>query len=747
MDWKNTILVIVLIANFALAFFSYFKSKRGKVNLIWSTVIGAVILWIASMILYRSSPQETSVIWCQILYVSATLIPISFLYFTFIYPHGEWKITKRECLLIVLPMIIVVVLVALKGMIIKDVKVHLGQEKEILWGPAYLLYTVYISSYFTWALWNLFKRYIKSHGILKSQVRYMLLGTSLSIVLGSIFNLFLPTIGDFRFNWLGQVATLFMVGFVSYAVMVYQLMDIRFVIGKSAVYFLSFLVVIGLASLTIILNNKLEQPATFNVLGPLIIFLSILLFQPVYRFFENLASKYFYYTFYSYQTVIINMGRKLTRVLDLDQLASLITSTLVETMKLDRTVILLRDPQTGDYQIKKNIGFREENGISLVRDDFLTSYLEKTKRALVYEELSLVIRDSKMTEKTDLEKLKQNMKRIEASLCLPLLIEDKIIGIIVLGNKISGDSYSKEDLDLLTALSHQASIALQNAKLYSQVQDLSKNLQAKVDEQTRELKEAYEELKKLDEAKSEFISIASHQLRTPLSIIKGYLSMAVEGTYGNMPGRMKEPIQRVFQTNERLIKLVGDILTVSRIEAGRIELNLEKSSLKELITSVIEALKTEAKGKNLVLAYKEEKEPLPQILMDKEKIRQVLIIIIDNAILYTQKGNITVEASQSRGLSQKVVIEIKDTGAGISKKDLKDLFKSFSRGHAGDRYWTEGAGLGLYIAQKFVKLHGGDIRAESAGKNKGTSFYIDLPMAADKNEIGNLILSKTSRDR
>ncbi|GAH52072.1 unnamed protein product, partial [marine sediment metagenome] len=288
----------------------------------------------------------------------------------------------------------------------------------------------------------------------------------------------------------------------------------------------------------------------------------------------------------------------------------------------DRTVILLREPGDGEYQIQKNIGFREENGISLVKDDFLTIWLGKTKKPLVYEELSLIIRDTlKRGDKRKLENLQANMKRIEAALCLPLFIEEKIVGMIVLGNKVSGDPYSEQDIDLLTNLSNQASIALQNARLYSEVKGFSKKLEKEVEKRTKELKDAYEELKKLDKAKSEFISIASHQLRTPLTAIKGYISMMREKIYGKPPEKMEKPLENIYLSNERLIKLVNDLLNVSRIEAGRMEMKLEKLSLEEIITSVVGELKNAAKEKNIYLKWEKPKKPLLKISVDRDKIR------------------------------------------------------------------------------------------------------------------------------
>jgi len=234
-----------------------------------------------------------------------------------------------------------------------------------------------------------------------------------------------------------------------------------------------------------------------------------------------------------------------------------------------------------------------------------------------------------------------------------------------------------------------------------------------------------EESERISRAKTEFISIASHQLRTPLTAIKGYLSMALEGDYGEVPEKLKVPLKNVYLSNERLIKLVEDLLRVSKIEAGKMEMKFEKTNLENLIGEVISMMEVEAKQKGLYLKFERPKEKLPEILIDREKIRQVILNLIDNAIKYTKEGGVTVGLKRVKNFLQIFVV---DTGEGMSKEEISKIFESFSRGSAGQKLWTEGAGLGLYIAKKLVELHKGKIWAESQGKGKGSTFFVELPI-------------------
>ena len=701
----------------------YLKNPKQLANKTFGLMTFALAIWAFGYGFWLSTQdKESALFWTRILSIGSTFIPIFFLHWIF----ALLNLQKKKELILIFGYILTLIFLSFvfTPLYVKDVVPQLSFP---WWPEPGIVYNFYLILGYLGIVgyggYELIKIYRKTRGYLREQIKYILLAMIVGFGGGATnfplwYGIPLPPYGNFL---------VFLYPFIlSYAILKYRLMDIRFVSGRGAIYVLSFSAVIAFAFLLMFLSNQFLITVPFSITGPLILVISILLFQPIFRFFEKLASRYFYYTFYSYQTVLTDLGRKLTQVLELDKLSSSIVSTLMGTMKLDRTVILLREPGDGEYQIQKNIGFREENGISLVKDNFLTIWLERTQKPLVYEELSLIIRDTTNKEEGEkLEILQANMKRIEAALCLPLFIEEKIVGMIVLGNKISGEPYSSQDIELLTTLSNQTSIALQNAKLYSEVKGFSKKLEREVEKATRELKEAYEELKKLDKAKSEFISIASHQLRTPLTAIKGYISMMREKIYGKPPEKMGKPLENIYTSNERLIKLVNDLLNVSRIESGKMEMNLEKLSMEEMITSAIEELRNAAKEKNIYLKWEKPEKPLPKVLIDREKMRQVILNVVDNAIRYTERDGVTIKL-KIENLKFKIIVQ--DTGAGLTKYELSKMFESFSRGAAGTRLYTEGVGLGLYVAKRFIEMHNGKIWAESKGKDKGSTFYIELPL-------------------
>ena len=305
------------------------------------------------------------------------------------------------------------------------------------------------------------------------------------------------------------------------------------------------------------------------------------------------------------------------------------------------------------------------------------------------------------------------------------------LSLVLLVNVVLSESFDKFIIDLPIFLAVSFFAILLIRSVLKEVE--SKEELAKM---TAELQKAYEELKVLDKAKSEFISMASHQLRTPLSAIKGYISMLVGGSYGRIPEKAKEKMKNVFESNERLIRIVNDLLDISKIEMGKMELEKQPTQIEDLLQSCYEEMKIGADKKGLRFVFEKPKYSLAKIELDPLKFRQAILNLIDNAIRYTQtpkesklptgqEGKIEIEVKKTNST---ILISVKDTGEGLTAEEQRAVFEGFTRGSAGIAHFVEGAGLGLYVAKKFLELHKGKIWVESEGKGKGSTFYVELPI-------------------
>jgi signal transduction histidine kinase len=314
---------------------------------------------------------------------------------------------------------------------------------------------------------------------------------------------------------------------------------------------------------------------------------------------------------------------------------------------------------------------------------------------------------------------------LDASVVLPLFVNKELTGIIGLGPKLSGEPYLQDDTNFLAALAPQAATALENARLYQESLEFGEKLKAEVERATKELAVANEQLRDLDKAKSEFLSVASHQLYTPLTALRGYLSMLREGDFGKTPPKQKPVIDILEKSSERLITLIKSLLDISRIESGRLELNLESIDLAEMIRELVRDLLPNAAAKKLTLEFEEPARPLPYIVADRQRLRQVLLNFIDNAIKYTSAGRIDVTLRQ---LDDELIFAVTDTGKGLTRPEIAKLFNKFTRVGGADRFHTEGTGLGLYVAKQIVKEHHGDVEVTSPGTGLGSTFSVHLPI-------------------
>lgn len=245
-------------------------------------------------------------------------------------------------------------------------------------------------------------------------------------------------------------------------------------------------------------------------------------------------------------------------------------------------------------------------------------------------------------------------------------------------------------------------------------------------EMSDRLARANDELRKLDNAKSEFISIASHQLRTPLTAIKGFLSLILEGSYGKVSLEIQDVLNKVYASNDRIVQLVENLLNISRIESGRIQYQFEKSSIETILKDLSDMFFVMTKGKNLTLTFTLPKEKLPLIYMDAAKIREVISNLIDNAFKYTEKGGIEVILEQRGSMAR---ITVADTGMGVEESMMPHLFSKFIRGSKeASRMNVAGTGLGLYVGRSFIEAHHGKIWIESEGLGKGSKFIVELPI-------------------
>ncbi len=258
---------------------------------------------------------------------------------------------------------------------------------------------------------------------------------------------------------------------------------------------------------------------------------------------------------------------------------------------------------------------------------------------------------------------------------------------------------------------------------YFLVRGVRKEVKARerVEKLAREISMANRKLRQLEIQKTEFVSIASHQLRTPLTAIKGYASMLLEGSFGKLPDEVIDVMRKIFKSSQLLVVIIEDFLMVSRIEQGRMQYNSDVINFRKLVEETVEEIRPDAINKNLMIQMYVEDSGDFYIRSDGAKIKQVVHNIIGNAVKYTKKGFIKILLSKNKE-GGKLRVAVSDTGIGINKGIKSKLFDKFSKG----KNKIIDSGIGLYVAKEIIKAHKGNIWVESKGDGNGSTFFIEL---------------------
>ncbi len=296
---------------------------------------------------------------------------------------------------------------------------------------------------------------------------------------------------------------------------------------------------------------------------------------------------------------------------------------------------------------------------------------------------------------------------LKALYCVKLRVRHRLVGLLVVGFTDSSNHLTAADTLLMDRLSETIGVAMDNKLLFEENQRV-----------LRQLKESNTKLRALDEAKDDFISMASHQLRTPLTSVKGYISMVLEGDAGKISAQQKKLLTQSFFSSQRMVYIIADLLNVSRLRTGKFLIESAPVNLADLVAEEIAQLKEIAKSRSLTLVYEKPKS-FPELMLDQTKLSQIIMNFIDNAIYYTPPGGtITVRLLNK---ATTVELRVEDDGIGVPRSEQPHLFTKFYRAGNARKARPDGTGLGLFMAKKVIIGQGGAVIFESK-EGQGSTF-------------------------
>ncbi|MBI3486351.1 hypothetical protein HY025_05445 [Candidatus Daviesbacteria bacterium] len=701
--------IIAVIGNFILGLFTLRKNPKSATNLLFFLFTISITTYIIFnfLVTYQKTDQA-AFFWVKAVMSNAVFINLLFFLLTSTFPSPKFSLNRKIFWASTIFSLFLAPAAQL-NLIFISAKASGGGGVPGIAMPFFLLHTaLYLGGGFI----TLVKTFRKSNGFEKEQVKLFLFGTILMFISILFGNLLLILIfNNSSFIGLLPIYTLIFISTISYAIVKNKFLDINLLVARSVVYTLLVFIIALFYTGSIFSVTNLFFNGQITRLQAIIYSVFALFVALTYPYLkqaiEKLTDKVLFKNNYDSNELLSSLTKIMASTLQLEDLTRLTLHKLLETVHISKGAFLILEEQKFYPPIAE--GFDNTNFNSS-----LMEWLCSFKKILIFDE-------------EENPKIKIILRQLNFSVVLPLFVGQTIHGLLVLGDKKSGEIYSSQDIKMLEIFGPEVSVAVQNSKAYEEIKRFNITLKEEIDKATKDLQVANKRLEELDKIKDDFVSVASHELRTPMTAVRSYAWMALNRPDVPLSEKLKKYLQRTLISTERLINLVNDMLNISRIESGKIEINPQAFDVETLVDDVLLEVGPKAKEKNLhLVSYKTQ---IPKVFADPDKVHQVLLNLVGNALKFTpENGGVSISFFTD---GQMVDISIKDTGVGISSDDQRRLFQKFGRldySYVASAT-SGGTGLGLFICKSLVSLMKGKIWAESDGINMGSTFSFSLPAA------------------
>ena len=465
MGYKSFFLLLSILGNLFLGSYVMLHNPRGLQNRIFSLFIFNLVLWSFVNFLITISSNIYSVeILGKFAYAIGSIIPATFATFVYVFPKINKNISKKP-LYIIYSICIPLIILSFTSLLQMGIKI-INEEFRPVLGILHPLFSAYEVVGMSYGLWLLYRKWMLSNTKYEqSQMKFTFIGILVSTIIALISNVILPLIGISSLVSIGPTLTVIIIGFTAYTIVRYRLFDINIIVKKTAIYTILTALVTAFYIVGVLLAERLFSgiigyrtffPAVFAAL------LVAFIFLPLREKIQNFVDKVFGKKKYEYQRVLQKMGKELSRVLSLAKLLNYILKNITEAMDIDAGAIYLREGNK--FQVKATFGEIKTKKIIFSRSSSLILWMKQRKDVVIREELER-IKESRKTES-----MKDSLDKIGASIAVPIMRENVLTGIIFLKSKSSKDMFTEEDINLLLTLAHQAGVAIENARLYTQVE-------------------------------------------------------------------------------------------------------------------------------------------------------------------------------------------------------------------------------------------------------------------------------------
>ena len=716
MNVNTSILYIGISVTFLMGLVVYLRNRKSATNILFFLFNIDIVLWsIANHLAFQTRDILSVLYWTRI--VMALAVPQAMIFFLLIHTLPSDKIRLPIRLLVPYVILGISTVVICVGPWLFPSLIYVNNTPSPTPGPAMPLFILVAVGSVIAGIVTLIRKVIAARGIVRMQLQIMIIGIICMFAFILFFNFILVVVfSNSTYVSISSLYTLPFIAATGYAIIKHKFFDIRPILARTVSYTIlisgigiSYALLFSLASALFVTN---AMDPRFVVISTSAALLMLISFPFLQRVVTKATDSIFYKYFYDPQDVLFTLTEIMARSLRFEDLTHQLLQTLNKQLGITKSCIIL---------------FNQDRVFSIVLEGF-TSSPEIPEEAIlkIGTNNTMLVREQEQTEGNKL------LDELSMEAVIPLVTSQRHIGILCVGEKLSGDVYGKDDLTVLEILAPEAAVAIENSLSYEEIRRFNITLEEEVTQATEDLRHANTKLEQLDKMKDEFVSLASHELRTPLTAIRSYLWMALSGKGGPINEKQEYYLDRAFKSANRLIKLVNDMLNISRIESGRLSLHLERIDVGLLIHDVVAEVKPKIAEGQLHLEISSLQQ-VPAVIADIDKIKEVLINIIGNAIKFTPpNGTISITCHQD---PQYVTLAITDTGIGLKKDDIPKLFTKFSTipnqtMNPGNTFLS--TGLGLYLSKSIIEMHSGTLTASSEGEGKGSTFSFNLPIYTEE---------------
>ena len=722
MDWNLPILLFGVLANNILGLVVALRNPKSVTHTLFFLLSVDIAAWsAANYIAISTTDLLVALYWTRI--VMALAVPQAILFFLLLHTIPNKQLT--------LPLWKLVPLVAI-GLLVMGISVSPYLFTSIIFvsgapsptpGPAMPLFVLVAVGSLIAGVVTLWRRLRAANGVLRVQLQIIGVGIVLMFALIFLFNfIFVVVFANSTYVSASPLYTLPFVAATAYAIIKHKFLDIRLIIARAV----SYTIVVSLFAIIYALLFALTSSFLISpLIDPKFIAIStgaamlmLVTFPFVKRSIEKLTDAVFYKDKYDTSAVLYHIAQIMARTLRLEELAHQLVVSMNREFQTEHASIMLINH--GKIVSMYTDGYEHPPEVQ----EHTASYISAFGKVR--------LRDDEKDPQ-----IAAFFASLDAAIILPLETGQHVIGLLCIGNKRSGELFSDEDISTMEIIASEAAVAMENSLSYEEIRRFNITLEDEVRNATENLRHANEKLEQLDKLKDEFVSLASHELRTPLTSIRSYLWMALSGTGGALSEKQKYYLDRSYISTERLIKLVNDMLNISRIESGRLAVQFSRIDVVTLIKDVLAEVQPKIDEQGLTCNVVLPAQKLSDVIADTDKIKEVMINLLGNAVKFTpREGKITVSVSEAR---DQLKISVTDTGMGFNPNDGAKLFMKFSTLHTapvGRSQGFQSTGLGLYISKSIIAMHGGIMEAVSQGEGKGATFSFTLPVyTAAKREM------------